>query len=299
MRVPGGSQAGAKAGKLLSVNVGLPRDVPWQGKTVRTAIWKEPVDGPRMVRQINIDGDDQADRAAHGCNHRAVFVYQIDSYWYWEELLGRDDFTYGQFGENLTVEGLADDEVCTSDHYQIGQAIFEVTQPRVTCFRVGIRMNEPRMPSLLVAHHRPGFYSRGPRRGHASSRRRHRPPANRARATNRRRDRRVALAAATSQSPRRAVGADQPATLSAQRACGRIRLSHLRAHESGALVQSRRRRDLRPAEVSVWPESARVCAPRTSARHPSRWRNQRERALPRGDEKQGVVRRPGGPARWR
>ncbi len=147
-------------GRLLSVNVGGPREIEWEGKTVRTAIWKEAVTGPRMVRRINIDGDDQADRLAHGGEHRAVFVYQIESYRYWERELGRSDFSYGQFGENFTVEGLADDEVCVGDHYRIGAALFEVTQPRVTCYRVGIRMDEPAMPSLLVAHHRPGFYLR-------------------------------------------------------------------------------------------------------------------------------------------
>ena len=146
--------------RLLSVNVGGPREVEWNGKAVRKAIWKEPVQGPRMVRRINIDGDDQADRLAHGGEHRAVFVYQIDSYRYWERELGRDDFSYGQFGENFTVEGLADDEVCIGDRYRVGEALFEVTQPRVTCYRVGIRMNEPAMPTLLVAHHRPGFYLR-------------------------------------------------------------------------------------------------------------------------------------------
>jgi ferredoxin-NADP reductase/MOSC domain-containing protein YiiM/ferredoxin len=144
--------------RLLSVNVGGPREVQWEGKTVRTAIWKEPVTGPRMVRRINIDGDDQADRLAHGGEHRAVFVYQIDSYRYWERELERDDFTYGQFGENFTVEGLPDDEVCIGDRYRIGGALFEVTQPRVTCYRVGIRLNLAAMPALLVAHHRPGFY---------------------------------------------------------------------------------------------------------------------------------------------
>ena len=113
-----------------------------------------------MVRRINIDGDDQADRLAHGGEHRAVFVYQLDSYRYWERELGRDDFTLGQFGENLTVDGLADDEVCVGDRYRIGGALFEVTQPRVTCYRLGIRMDDPAMPSLVVAHHRPGFYLR-------------------------------------------------------------------------------------------------------------------------------------------
>jgi ferredoxin-NADP reductase/MOSC domain-containing protein YiiM/ferredoxin len=146
--------------RLLSVNVGGPREVAWEGKTVRTAIWKEAVTGPRMVRRINIDGDDQADRVAHGGEHRAVFVYQIESYRYWERELGRSDFSYGQFGENFTVEGLPDAEVCVGDRYRIGTALFEVTQPRVTCYRVGIRMNDPAMPSLLVAHHRPGFYLR-------------------------------------------------------------------------------------------------------------------------------------------
>ncbi|HEX5193786.1 MAG TPA: MOSC and FAD-binding oxidoreductase domain-containing protein [Solirubrobacteraceae bacterium] len=157
--------AETEVGRLLSVNVGGPREVQWQGNAVRTAIWKSPVQGPRMVRQINIDGDDQADRNAHGGEHRAVFVYQIESYRYWERELGRDDFSYGQFGENFTVEGLSDEDVCIGDRYRIGDAVFEVTQPRVTCFRVGIRLDDPRMPSLLVAHHRPGFYFRVLREG--------------------------------------------------------------------------------------------------------------------------------------
>jgi ferredoxin-NADP reductase/MOSC domain-containing protein YiiM len=146
--------------RLLSVNVGLPRDVTWDGKTVRTAIWKSPVDGRRMVRKLDIDGDAQADLAGHGGEHRAVFVYQMDSYHYWESFLDRNNFTFGQFGENFTVEGLPDNEVCIGDRYRIGNATFEVTQPRVTCYRVGIRMNEPRMAALLVAHRRPGFYFR-------------------------------------------------------------------------------------------------------------------------------------------
>jgi ferredoxin-NADP reductase/MOSC domain-containing protein YiiM len=146
--------------RLLSLNVGLPRDITWQGRTVHTGIWKEPVRDRRMVRRLNIDGDGQGDLAGHGGEHRAVFVYQIDSYRYWEKQLGRSDFTYGQFGENFTVEGLADDEVYIGDRYRAGSALFEVTQPRVTCYRVGIRMNEPRMPALLVSHGRPGFYFR-------------------------------------------------------------------------------------------------------------------------------------------
>ena len=146
--------------RLLSINVGLPREVTWSGKTVRTGIWKSPVEGRRMVRKLNIVGDGQGDLAGHGGEQRAVFVYQMESYRYWERFLGRNDFVYGQFGENFTIEGLPDDEVCIGDRYRIGDALFEVSQPRVTCYRVGIRMNEPRMPALLVAHRRPGFYFR-------------------------------------------------------------------------------------------------------------------------------------------
>ena len=146
--------------RLLSVNVGLPRDIAWRGKTVHTAIWKMPVQGRRMVRRLNIDGDGQGDLIGHGGEHRAVFVYQIDSYHYWQSQLGRNSFSYGQFGENFTVEGLSDQEVCIGDRYRVGGALFEVTQPRVTCYRVGIRMNEPQMAALLVARGRPGFYLR-------------------------------------------------------------------------------------------------------------------------------------------
>jgi ferredoxin-NADP reductase/MOSC domain-containing protein YiiM len=146
--------------RLLSVNVGLPRDVAWRGKTVHTAVWKTPVQGRRVARRLNIDGDEQGDLAGHGGEHRAVFVYQIDSYAYWQAQLGRSDFGYGQFGENFTVDGLPDGEVCIGDRYRIGSAVFEVTQPRVTCYRVGIRMNEPQMAALLVSHGRPGFYFR-------------------------------------------------------------------------------------------------------------------------------------------
>ncbi len=152
--------SGQQAGTLLSLNVGLPQDVTWHGKTVHTAVWKKPVAGPRMARRLNIDGDGQGDLAGHGGEQRAVFVYQVESYRYWRQELGRDDFVYGQFGENFTVQGLADDQVCIGDRYRIGDAVFEVTQPRVTCFRVGIRMNDPRMPALLVSRHRPGFYFR-------------------------------------------------------------------------------------------------------------------------------------------
>jgi len=148
------------AGTLVSVNVGMPKNVSWQGRTVFTGVFKDPVSGSRRVLRLNVDGDGQGDLSGHGGEQRAVFVYQMDSYRYWERELGRTDFVYGQFGENFTVEGLADNEVCIGDRYRIGTATFEVTQPRVTCYRVGIRMNDPQIPALLVSHHRPGFYLR-------------------------------------------------------------------------------------------------------------------------------------------
>ena len=147
--------------RLVSVNVGLPREITWRGRTVFTGIWKEAVDGPRTVRRLNVDGDGQGD--LNGSRRRAPGRVRVSARLV--PLLAatqmqRDDFTFGQFGENFTVDGLGDDEVCIGDRYRIGSALFEVTQPRVTCYRVGIRMDEPRMAALLVAHGRPGFYFR-------------------------------------------------------------------------------------------------------------------------------------------
>jgi ferredoxin-NADP reductase/MOSC domain-containing protein YiiM/ferredoxin len=147
-------------GRLVSVNVGMPKNVQWRDQTVYTGIWKAPVEGPVMVRRLNVDGDGQGDLGGHGGEQRAVMVYQVESYDFWRTYLGRDDLEAGQFGENFTIAGLADDEVCIGDRYRIGGAEFEVTQPRVTCFRVGMRLGEPKMPNLLVSQHRPGFYLR-------------------------------------------------------------------------------------------------------------------------------------------
>lgn len=173
MTIPDAAAAAAMATErdspapvLVSVNVGMPKDVPWQGKTVHTGVWKYPAAGPRMVRRLNIDGDGQGDLAGHGGEQRAVLVYQLASYRHWQRHFGWDDVSYGQFGENLTVDGMADDEVCVGDRYRIGEAEFEVTQPRVTCYRVGLRLDEPELPALLVSHHRPGFYMRVITEGH-------------------------------------------------------------------------------------------------------------------------------------
>jgi MOSC domain-containing protein YiiM len=157
-----------RVGSLLSVNVGLPQDVAGLGVDagrIRTEIFGAapslaPGIAPAAARPPHLPAGEQGDLAGHGGEHRAVFVYQIESYRYWQQQLGRADFSYGQFGENFTVEGLADDQVCIGDRYRIGEAEFEVTQPRVTCYRVGIRMDNPQIPALLISHHRPGFYLR-------------------------------------------------------------------------------------------------------------------------------------------
>jgi ferredoxin-NADP reductase/MOSC domain-containing protein YiiM/ferredoxin len=145
---------------LVSVNVGLPKDISWQGQVVYTSVWKAPVTGRVMARRLNIDGDGQGDLQGHGGEHRAVMVYQVESYRHWEAFLGRPPMAWGSFGENLTVDGLADCDVFIGDRFRMGGALLEVTQPRVTCYRVGLRLEEPRMPSLLVSHKRPGFYCR-------------------------------------------------------------------------------------------------------------------------------------------
>jgi len=160
------SDTGVQPPVLLSVNVGMPRDVPWQGRTVHTGVWKRPMRGKAMVRRLNIDGDGQGDLNGHGGEQRAVLVYQVQSYRHWAQHFHRADLSYGQFGENLTVDGLPDDEVCIGDRYRIGEAEFEVTQPRVTCYRVGLRLGEPQMAALLVSHRRPGFYMRVIAEGH-------------------------------------------------------------------------------------------------------------------------------------
>ena len=147
------------SGDAVPVNVGQPREVEWRGRRVLTSIWKAQVGDRRWVSRLNVRGDAQADLAAHGGEHRAVYVYDLSAYRYWEQELGGDDFVSGQFGENFTW-GLPDDEVCIGDHYRIGSTLFEVTQPWVTCYKIGLRMREPRMPALLYARGRLGFYTR-------------------------------------------------------------------------------------------------------------------------------------------
>ena len=148
------------SGEVRSVNAGQVRDVEWRGRVVRTAIWKEPVASRIRAGRLGIAGDQQADIVGHGGEQRAVMVYQLGSYRFWADQLGRSDFTMGQFGENLTVEGLSDEHVCIGDRFQIGGAVVEVSQPRVVCYKLGLRMGHAPMPKIIVAHRRPGFYLR-------------------------------------------------------------------------------------------------------------------------------------------
>ena len=146
--------------KLRSVNVSLPCDITVKGKTVRTGIFKEPVSRRAIVRKLNIDGDGQADLIGHGGEMRAVLVYSLENYGHWETELGRQDFTFGQFGENFTVEGMLDDEIHVGDRFRIGTAVFEVSQPRVPCYKLAIKMNHDGFYNLLLQHGSPGFYFR-------------------------------------------------------------------------------------------------------------------------------------------
>lgn len=146
--------------KLLSVNVSLPKEVTHGRGTVETGIFKLPVTGRLMLRKLNLDGDGQADLMNHGGPHRAVYVYPVENYGYWARELGRGDLGFGQFGENFTVEGLTEDEVCIGDTFRVGETLVQVSQPRPPCFKLGIKMGLPRFPKLFLASGRVGFYLR-------------------------------------------------------------------------------------------------------------------------------------------
>ena len=146
--------------KLLSVNVGLPREIIANGRTVTTGIYKQPVAGRVFARPLNIDGDRQADLTVHGGIDKAVYAYPHEHYAHWERELGCGDFIPGQFGENLTTSGLLEDDVRIGDIFAIGGARFEVSQPRVPCFKLALRMEMPQFPKLFLKSQRTGFYLR-------------------------------------------------------------------------------------------------------------------------------------------
>jgi MOSC domain-containing protein YiiM len=144
--------------KVISVNVGLPRDVEWQGKMVRTSIWKDPVEGRIRVSKLNLEGDRQSDLSVHGGADKAVYAYPSEHYVYWRDKLADIDFPWGAFGENITTQGLIEDEVRVGDRFQIGSAELIVTQPRMPCFKLGIRFNRPETIKHFLKSKRTGFY---------------------------------------------------------------------------------------------------------------------------------------------
>ncbi|MCE2510728.1 MAG: MOSC domain-containing protein [Alphaproteobacteria bacterium] len=146
--------------KLLSVNVSLPKTIEYQGRSITTGIFKEPVQGRVLVRALNLKGDGQADLESHGGQHKAIYAYPFEHYADWAAELGRDDFTHGQFGENFTTEGLLEDTVYIGDRFRIGDATFEVTQPRVPCFKLAMKMDLESFPKRFLASGRTGFYMR-------------------------------------------------------------------------------------------------------------------------------------------
>jgi MOSC domain-containing protein YiiM len=146
--------------KLLSVNVSLPKEVAHNGKTLTTSIFKEPVVGRVQLRSLHLEGDSQADLNGHGGVNRAVYVYTVENYQFWKNELRRDDFSFGQFGENFTVEGMLEDQIHVGDIFRVGSALVQVTQPRVPCFKLGIRMNMTKFPKLFLVSGRIGFYFR-------------------------------------------------------------------------------------------------------------------------------------------
>jgi MOSC domain-containing protein YiiM len=146
--------------KLLSVNVSQLTTVAYRGRSVMTGIFKTPVAGRVMVRRTNLDGDRQADLSVHGGVDKAVYVYPSEHYTTWAQELGRSDLAYGQFGENLTVEGMLEETVHIGDTFRVGGALLEVTQPRVPCYKLGLKMGSAQFPKQFLASHRTGYYVR-------------------------------------------------------------------------------------------------------------------------------------------
>jgi MOSC domain-containing protein YiiM len=143
--------------QIVSVNVGLPREVEWRGRTVSTGIFKEPIEGRVRVRELNLEGDRQADLTVHGGRDKAVYLYPVEHYSYWQTELARD-LPWGAFGENLTTDGLLEDEVNIGDRFRIGATELVVTQPRMPCFKLGIRFERPAIVKRFLASGRTGWY---------------------------------------------------------------------------------------------------------------------------------------------
>ena len=155
--------------KLLSVNVATPRDVAYHGKMVRTAIFKESVEGRILLRKSGLDGDGHGDPAVHGGIDKAVYAYPIEHYEHWQRELGQNELPFGQFGENFTIKGMLEDEVHIGDVFQIAGAQVQVTQPRVPCFKLGLKMGCSTFPKHFLASERSGFYLRVVTEGHVGA----------------------------------------------------------------------------------------------------------------------------------
>ncbi len=147
------------AGAVRSVNVGRARTFDYKGRTAASAIWKKPVSGPVALRGVNFDGDEQADRTVHGGPDKAVYSYSVEDYGWWEEQLGRSP-EFGQFGENLTTEGLSLLDALVGEHWEVGTTVLEVSEPRMPCWKLGVRMSDPMFPRLFTKASRPGTYLR-------------------------------------------------------------------------------------------------------------------------------------------
>ena len=158
----------SKSGRVLSVNVGRPRAIEWFGRTETTSIWKSPVEGRVMVRGVNLDGDDQADREAHGGPEKAIYAYASEDTAWWESQLGCS-LGPAAFGENLTLVGVDVSGAVVGERWGIGSALFEVAQPRFPCWKLGARMNDPHFPDLFRAARRPGAYLRIVREGEVAA----------------------------------------------------------------------------------------------------------------------------------
>jgi len=155
--------------KLISINAGLPREVRWAGKTVTTSIWKEPVPGRVRVSGLNVEGDRQSDLSVHGGADKAVYVYPSEHYAWWRGRLPGVELPWGAFGENFTSEGLAEDSVRIGDRLRIGSTEFAVTQPRMPCYKLGIRFGRPEMVKMFMKSGRTGFYLAVTREGEAEA----------------------------------------------------------------------------------------------------------------------------------
>ena len=144
--------------QVISVNVGQPREVVWKGMSVLTGIFKDPVDGPVRISNLNLAGDRQADLTVHGGTEKAVYAYPAEHYDYWKKELPEVPFAWGKFGENLTTEGLAEDTLCVGDQVQFGSAVLKVTTPRMPCYKLALRFDRNDMIKRFLMSRRSGFY---------------------------------------------------------------------------------------------------------------------------------------------